>query len=60
MIFRAAKKTNINAIKSPIRQYNMKASIPYGKPNRAQTPVKGIINGDYGVEAEKEVNQIYD
>ena len=27
---------------------------PYGRPNRAQTPVKGIINGTYGNEAEEE------
>jgi len=29
------------------------AALPtFGKPNRAQTPVKGIVNGDYGQSAE--------
>jgi hypothetical protein len=33
---------------------------PYGKPNRPSTPVKGIISGDYAVNAEKDIMQKYE
>ena len=32
----------------------------FGKPLRAGTPVKGIINGDYGNEAEKSQTAHYE
>ena len=32
--------------------YNSNGPNAYGKPNRPQTPVKGIITGDYGQVAE--------
>ena len=31
----------------------------FGKKNRPQTPVKGIISGDYGNQAEKEIVNKY-
>ena len=34
------------------------ADSSFGKPNRAQTPVKGIICGDYGAAAENHYRQV--
>ena len=34
------------------------ADSSFGKPNRAQTPVKGIICGDYGAAAESYYRQV--
>ena len=33
------------------------AMYSYGKANRTQTPVKGIINNTYGIEAEEYYRQ---
>lgn len=34
------------------------ADSSFGRPNRAQTPVKGIICGDYGAAAENYYQQV--
>lgn len=32
----------------------------FGKAMRTQTPVKGILHGDYGNQAEQEIKNAYD
>ena len=32
----------------------------FGKANRSGTPVKGIISGDYGATAERDITQRYE
>lgn len=52
------KPTNLSALNTIASAQDLSpAKKPYGRPNRPQTPLKGIINGTYGNEAEQEYKQ---
>ena len=49
------------AVRSPNSdlQSKLNANSSFGKKNRPQTPVKGIIQGDYGTAAAEDISAHY-